>query len=277
MARSVNYADKQLKRLRRLCAALPETTEKLSHGEPTFFVRKKVFAMFSNNHHNDGHIAVWLPAPPGIQAMLIEGAPDKFFRPPYVGVRGWIGVELDRVSDEELDFHLREAWRLVAPKRLEMGAANRKPITKPSTSSPRISRAVVARRRSKVVAVVGSLPGATVSPCGGQHLSLEVGGKRFGYYLDSHHGNGRVALNCKAEPGANQALAGFAPDLFHIPAYVGSRGWVGLWIDLPSIDWDQVRSLLVDAYRLTAPKRLVAQLDSPVRGSAAVKGKSARK
>jgi len=87
--------------------------EKLSHGEPTWFVKKKVFAMFSNNHHNDGHIAVTIPAAIGIQAMLIERAPKKFYRSPYVGVRGWVGIELDRVTDEELAFHLREAWRLI--------------------------------------------------------------------------------------------------------------------------------------------------------------------
>jgi len=109
---------KHLQRVRRICATLPEATEKLSHGEPTFFVRKKVFAMFTNNHHNDGHIAVWLPAKVGIQAMLIETFPDKFFKPPYVGVRGWIGIELEHVSDEELTFHIREAWTLIAPKRL---------------------------------------------------------------------------------------------------------------------------------------------------------------
>ena len=112
-------SEKQIRRVRRICNALPETTEKLSHGEATFFVRKKVFAMFSNNHHNDGHVAVTLPAPPGIQAMLIEGSPEKFYKPPYVGVRGWIGVELDRISDEELEFHIREAWRLIAPEKLQ--------------------------------------------------------------------------------------------------------------------------------------------------------------
>ena len=109
----------QLQRVRRICAALPETSEKLSHGEPTFFVRKKVFAMFSNNHHKDGHVAVLLPAPPGIQKMLIEGSPEKYYRPPYVGVRGWIGVELDKIDDEELAFHVKEAWKLIAPKKLQ--------------------------------------------------------------------------------------------------------------------------------------------------------------
>jgi hypothetical protein len=110
--------EKHLARVRRICMALPETTEKISHGEPTFFVRKKVFAMCSNNHHNDGHIAVVLPAAIGIQAALIEANPEKFYRPPYVGVRGWIGVEIDRVDDEELAFHIHEAWRLIAPPKL---------------------------------------------------------------------------------------------------------------------------------------------------------------
>jgi hypothetical protein len=106
-----------LRRVRRICTALPGTTEKLSHGAPTFFV-KKVYAMFVNNHHQDGHVAVWLPAPPGLQPMLINSEPRKYFKPPYVGVRGWIGVELDAVSDEELSAHILEAWRLIAPKKL---------------------------------------------------------------------------------------------------------------------------------------------------------------
>lgn len=110
--------ERQIERLRRICLALPETSEKLSHGEPTWFVRKRVFAMFSNNHHNDGHIGVVIAAAIGIQAMLIEANPGKFYRPSYVGVRGWVGIELDQVSDEELTVHLREAWRQIAPARL---------------------------------------------------------------------------------------------------------------------------------------------------------------
>ena len=108
----------QLERVRRMCLAQLETSEKLSHGEPTFFVHKKVFVMFANNHHNDGHVAVWLPVPPGIQATLIEMEPDIFFKPPYVGGRGWIGIELSRISDEELQFYIQVAWELIALKRL---------------------------------------------------------------------------------------------------------------------------------------------------------------
>lgn len=125
-------SEKHLERVRRICAALPETTERLSHGEPTFFVRKRVFAMFANNHHNDGRIAVWLPAPPGFQEMLIQAAPEKYFRPPYVGVRGWIGIELDNVGDEDLAFHIRDGWRLVAPKKLQAVVDNPAAESKPS-------------------------------------------------------------------------------------------------------------------------------------------------
>jgi hypothetical protein len=111
-------SEKQLERVRQLCLALPEASERLSHGEPTFFLNKKVFAMFANKHHNDGHIAVWLPAPSGFQSALIEAQPEIYFKPPYVGGRGWIGIELDRISDEDLRFHIQTAWELVAPKRL---------------------------------------------------------------------------------------------------------------------------------------------------------------
>jgi hypothetical protein len=116
--RKPDDGEEQLERVRQICLSLPETWEKISHGEPTFFVRKKVFAMCSNNHHNDGHIAVTIPAAIGIQAMLIERSPQKFYRPPYVGVAGWVGIELNRVGDKELALHLHEAWRLIAPEKI---------------------------------------------------------------------------------------------------------------------------------------------------------------
>ena len=110
--------DQQLARVRRVCFSLPETTERLSHGEPTFFVKNKVFVMFANNHHNDGHIAVWLPVPFGFQSTLIETAPETYFKPPYVGVRGWVGIELAQISDPDLAYHIQVAWELTAPKKL---------------------------------------------------------------------------------------------------------------------------------------------------------------
>ena len=73
--------------------------------------------MFANNHHNDGHVAVYVPVEPGYQATLLKSAPRKYFYPPYVGVKGWIGIELERVDDEELGLHLIEAWKLIGKKR----------------------------------------------------------------------------------------------------------------------------------------------------------------
>ena len=110
--------NKQLERVRRICLALPETSERLSHGEPTFFVHKKVFVMFANNHHEDGRIAVWLPVPSGFQTDLIETAPAIYFKPPYVGVRGWVGIDLDQIGEDDLRFMIQTAWELLAPKRL---------------------------------------------------------------------------------------------------------------------------------------------------------------
>ena len=106
----------ELDRVRRICKGIPGTIEKVSHGEPTFFTPQRVFAMFANNHHGDEHVAVWLPAAAGVQAALIEEAPETYFRPPYVGASGWVGVELSNVDDEQLSALIREAFRFVNSK-----------------------------------------------------------------------------------------------------------------------------------------------------------------
>lgn len=109
-----------LTRIREICLRLPETTERLSHGAPAFFVReKKMFTMFMDNHHDDGRLAIWCHAAPGVQDLLIERSPQDFFVPPYVGHRGWIGVQLDRNVDwDEVSELVEGAYRMVAPKRL---------------------------------------------------------------------------------------------------------------------------------------------------------------
>ena len=111
--------DTPLDRLRRLSLALPEATEQEAWGEPTFRVRKRMFAMYAHNHHGDGRIAAWINAPIGVKEMLIRNDADAYFNPPYVGVKGWIGVVLDNVSDDALREHLVEAYCMVAPKKLQ--------------------------------------------------------------------------------------------------------------------------------------------------------------
>jgi hypothetical protein len=106
----------QLRRVRRICLSIPGTIEKISHGEPTFFTPLRVFAMFANNHHDDGHVAIWIPAGPGLQAALIEEEPHTYFKPPYVGPAGWVGVEVSHVGDDQLGALIREAFRLIVSK-----------------------------------------------------------------------------------------------------------------------------------------------------------------
>jgi hypothetical protein len=108
--------DQALAKVRAACLALPETSERLSHGGPAFFVRdKKCFVMFLNDHHGDGRLALWCAAPEGVQAHLVETEPERFFRPPYVGHLGWLGVELPAIEDAELSAICREAFTTVAP------------------------------------------------------------------------------------------------------------------------------------------------------------------
>lgn len=106
--------------VRAACLALPEVTERLSHGAPSWFVRgKKTFVMFQDDHHGDGRLAIWCAAPPGVQGQLVGEEPDRFFVPPYVGHRGWLGVRLDRAVDwAEIDGIVLDAFRAVAPKTL---------------------------------------------------------------------------------------------------------------------------------------------------------------
>ena len=106
--------------VRQTCLALPETNERLSHGSPTFSIRdKKSFVMFLDDHHGDGRLALWLTAPAGVQAAMIESEPDRFFYPPYVGGRGWLGVHLTGDVDwDELAAIVTEAYRCVAPAKL---------------------------------------------------------------------------------------------------------------------------------------------------------------
>ena len=109
-----------LARLRTICLALPEAQERLSHGEPTWFAGTgKVFAMLDDHHHGSPHLSVWLPAGLGAQEALVESDPRRFFRPPYVGASGWVGVALDTNPDwTQVAWLVEQAFRLVATKRL---------------------------------------------------------------------------------------------------------------------------------------------------------------
>ena len=112
--------DRALQAVRTICLSLPEVSERLSHGSPAWFVRdKRTVAMFVDDHHGDGILGIWCPAFPGVQEEMVALEPDRFFRPPYVGPSGWLGVRLDRDVDwDEVRGILTDSYRKVAPKTL---------------------------------------------------------------------------------------------------------------------------------------------------------------
>lgn len=111
--------DEPLPRLRAICLSFPETTERLSHGEPTWFIRgRKTFVTYADHHHDD-RVAFWCAAPEGAHQALVTSFPDRFFIPPYVGVRGWLGVYLDVPVDwDEIASLVEDAYRCIAPATL---------------------------------------------------------------------------------------------------------------------------------------------------------------
>ena len=127
--------------------------------------------------------------------------------------------------------------------------------------APALSKAERTSRRKRLVRLAERLPETKASLQSGHlHMSLELRGKRFGWLLDDHQGDGRLALNCKGPPGANKMLVSANPELFHLPRYLWHRGWIGAWLDIDEVDWDAVDAVLVDAWRMTAPRSLVKQL-----------------
>ncbi len=143
-------------RLREICLALPQATEKEAWGEATFRVGGKMFAMTDDNHHNSGHVSVWCKAPLMVQEILVSSDPERFFVPPYVGHKGWDGVRLDvKVDWGELASIVADSYRMTAPKRLSalstasgQGAAVASPKPRRSRTGG-IPGATAGRRRGK--------------------------------------------------------------------------------------------------------------------------------
>ena len=136
-----------LPRLRKLCLALPEAHEVEAWGAPTFRVRNKLFAMYAEhgNNHTDGRASVWIKARKENQVLMIRAQPHRFFKPPYVGPSGWVGVYLDKSPDwDEVAALLRDGWKMTAPKRLVAKSEE------PATAAPSAKRKAAGEKRRKI-------------------------------------------------------------------------------------------------------------------------------
>jgi hypothetical protein len=241
--------------VRESCLWLPEAEEFISHGSPNYRVRGKTFATFVVNHHGDGHVALWLPAPPGAQDAHIRASPKHFFVPPYVGPRGWLGVHLNRGIDwKRVTGLVREAYEKVAPPALR-AAIGKTPHVKPPAralapsevdpfKAPR-NRAVLERFRK----LCANYPEVSETTQFG-HPVWKAGKKSFAI---ARHDQG--LLLCFWVGIERQGLLTEDPR-YRIPMYIGHNGWIALDVS-KSCDWKEVAALTDQSYRHFALKRML--------------------
>ncbi len=114
---------------------------------------------------------------------------------------------------------------------------------------------------TRLIRISSALPETTIERCG-SHAAFRIRKKVYAYFLNNHHGDGIVAVTCKVLPGDNKALVASQPSKFYLPAYIASKGWVALRLDLSKIDWTEVKELMQTSYLQIAPKRLAAAVES---------------
>jgi hypothetical protein len=256
----LSVEDAALERVRQICTSFPGGEEKLSHGAPSFHVRGKMFVMFVDDHHADGRLAVWCKATHETQSKLVRTDPERFFVPPYVGVKGWVGVRLDHPRTDWIDLAIlvEEGWTSIAPKRLSgEGVAVRSSPAPPPPVRARTDARAARNGLSRLETICLALPEATIEK-ESRHAKFRVRKKVFAYFLDNHHGDGNVAACFKIAKADGARLVATAPKRFFSPAYIGARGWVGVRLDAPNVDWKDVAERMKASYRAVAPTKLAA-------------------
>ena len=244
--------------VREICSSFPDVEERVGHGLPDFKVAGKSFAILTVNHHGDGRIALWVRSPPGVQHLHTEGEPSLYFVPPYMGPKGWLGVHLDKGNDWfTIALRVREAYANAAripPDKLGEPIAIEPPT---ETIDPEIfdplSVPHAQDKLKRIRALCEALP-ETIEAKQFGTPAFKAGKKTF---LSVHRYRRRMKLQFWA--GAElQAMLGDDPR-FHIPAYIGHRGWMDLDIE-DHVDWEEVRELALGSYRHFALKRMLKAL-----------------
>ena len=245
--------------VRDIMASLPETEEFISHGSPTFRVRGKIFAAYTINHHGDGRVALVLIAPRGAQAVFTKMKPEAYFVPPYVGPKGWLGIELDKgLSWETICEHVRDAYEVVAPRELASAIEKNfrvKPPTRgfrPEEIDPFQGKAAKAVLK-KLEVLCAALPETTAGTQFGAPV-WKAGKKTF---LGTHYYTGR--LNLSFWVGARRQATLTKDDRFRISPYTGHNGWIDLDVEAHQ-DWEEIQQLALESYRHFALKRMLKEL-----------------
>jgi len=248
--------------VREICLSFPRAEEVASRGSPNFRVHGKTFAIYCINHHGDGRVALWLDMPEGAQAFYTQMEPDHYFIPPYVGPKGWLGVELNkRLSWTAIAERVQVAYERVAPAALSATIGNPIEIIPPDTElSPAEIDPLLQDRAQVIINRIGSIcvdwPEVSRSTRFGCPV-WKAGNKTFVccYYEDF-----RLQLQFWVGVEAQEAMRTF-DDRYNIPAYTGHNGWIDLDVENADPDWEEVERLLLISYRHFALKRMLKALD----------------
>lgn len=249
--------DEALTRLRALCFGFPAVEEKASHGSPSFFVRGKQFASFTMGYGRGP--SAWVKCDLESQARLVGEEAERYFVPPYVGVKGWVGVVLGAQTDwERLGVLLEGGWDAVAPK-----TARDAPVLPPPKNSPRLmttdkklAEAVISKIEMMCRELVGG-PGEPVEVEVERHnagATMRAFGKPLCYVNDNHHHDGILSVSVRCSLEEAEALAA-KEARFYVPPYIGKRGWLAIRVDLEPVDWAEVGRYLAAGMLAIAPKK----------------------
>lgn len=232
----------------------------MSHGSPNFRVAGKTFATFTVNHHGDGRVALNVASPAGAQQLHTQTEPEHYFVPPYVGPKGWLGIELNEGLDwATIANRVREAWENVAPKALA-NALDTTPSIQAPTQKMRAEeinpflRASVQKVLKRLRKLCNALP-ETVETTQFGNPAWKAGKKT---YITTQYSAGRLCLQFWV--GADQQSMLAMDSRYCIPPYMGHNGWIELDVQ-EYVDWPEVESLLHNSYRHFALKRMLKALD----------------
>jgi predicted DNA-binding protein (MmcQ/YjbR family) len=247
--------------VREVCSWFPGTEEVISHGSPDFRVNGKTFASYVINHHGDGRIALWLNSPQGAQQLYVQQEPKHFFVPPYVGPRGWLGVNLDKgISWKTVAKLVREAYEKVAPPPLAKSLGKTIEIKPPTTTMSleefdpmQSKRAVAVLKELREICL--SFPETSEDKQFGSPV-WRAGKKVF---AQAYCYRAERKLQLGFWVGVDQQSLLIRDKHFSIPAYMGHNGWIAVDVTKEA-NWQEIRSLALFSYRHFALGRMMKAL-----------------